>query len=164
MDKKINFEEVETFLNKQSTATKIYIGADSERYSVDNRWYADYTLAIVVHIDGKHGCKVFGEVQTEPDYDSRADRPSIRLMNEVFKVAELYQKLIVLAGNKNIEVHLDINPDPSYNSNSIIQQAVGYIRGVCNVDPVVKPKAFAASYCADRLKEILDQSQVEFVR
>jgi predicted RNase H-related nuclease YkuK (DUF458 family) len=32
---------------------------------------------------------------------------------------------------------------------------VGYIRGVCNVIPMVKPRAFAASYAADRLKEVL---------
>jgi predicted RNase H-related nuclease YkuK (DUF458 family) len=42
-----------------------------------------------------------------------------------------------------------------HNSSIVIQQAVGYIRGVCNVEPKVKPQAFAASYAADRLKEIL---------
>ena len=155
MIKPINLEEVKTFLSNQGPKTKIYIGADSERYSKNSVWYADYTLAIVVHIDGKHGCKVFGEVQTELDYDARASRPSMRLMNEVYKVAELYHKIVDSIGEKEVEIHLDINPDPNYNSSLIIQQAVGYIRGVCNVEPVVKPKAFAASYCADRLKEIL---------
>jgi predicted RNase H-related nuclease YkuK (DUF458 family) len=76
-------------------------------------------------------------------------------MTEVYKVAELYHKIVDSIGEKEVEIHLDINPDPNYNSSLIIQQAVGYIRGVCNVEPVVKPKAFAASYCADRLKEIL---------
>lgn len=155
MIKPINLEEVKTFLSNQGPKTKIYIGADSERYSKNSVWYADYTLAIVIHIDGKHGCKVFGEVQTELDYDARASRPSMRLMNEVYKVAELYHKIVDSIGEKEVEIHLDINPDPNYNSSLIIQQAVGYIRGVCNVEPVVKPKAFAASYCADRLKEIL---------
>jgi predicted RNase H-related nuclease YkuK (DUF458 family) len=37
----------------------------------------------------------------------------------------------------------------------VIQQAVGYIKGTCNVIPMVKPNAFAASYAADRLKEVL---------
>lgn len=155
MIKPINLEEVKTFISNQGPKTKIYIGADSERYSKDNTWYADYTLAIVVHVDGKHGCKVFGEVHTELDYDAKASRPSMRLMNEVYKVAELYHKIVDSIGEKEVEIHLDINPDPNYNSSMIIQQAVGYIRGVCNVEPVVKPKAFAASYCADRLKEIL---------
>jgi len=155
MIKPINLEEVKTFLSNQGPKTKIYIGADSERYSKNHVWYADYTLAIVVHIDGKHGCKVFGEVQTEIDYDAKASKPSMRLMTEVYKVAELYHKIVESIGEKEVEIHLDINPDPNYNSSLIIQKAVGYIRGVCNVEPVVKPKAFAASYCADRLKEIL---------
>lgn len=152
--KKINIQEVKEFIDLQGPNTKIYIGADSTRYKKHQEWYADYTLAIVVHIDGRHGCKIFGEVQTERDYDQKSNRPSIRLMNEVYKVAELYQKLVDVIGDKNVEIHLDINPDERYNSSMVIQQAVGYIKGVCNVIPMVKPNAFAASYCADRFKDI----------
>lgn len=155
MRKKLNIQEVKNFIEHQSSQTKIYIGADSERYRKDNVWYADYTLAIVIHIDGCHGCKIFGEVHTEIDYDHKASRPSLRLMNEVYKVAELYQKIADVIGDRDVEIHLDINPDEHYNSSVIIQQAVGYIRGVCNIEPVVKPNAFAASYAADRLKELL---------
>lgn len=155
MRKKLDIEEVRAFIESQSPETKIYIGADSERYKVNGKWYADYTLAVVVHIDGCHGCKIFGEVQTEVDYDAKASRPALRLMSEVYKVAEMYQKLIDVIGDRNVEIHLDINPDEHFNSSIVIQQAVGYIRGVCNVIPLVKPNAFAASYAADRLKELL---------
>jgi predicted RNase H-related nuclease YkuK (DUF458 family) len=155
MRKKLDIEAVKEFIEKQTPQTKIYIGADSERYKSGKVWYADYTLAVVVHIDGCHVCKIFGEVQSEIDYDAKASRPSTRLMNEVYKVAELYQKLIDVIGDREVQIHLDINPDEKHNSNIVIQQAVGYIRGVCNVIPMVKPKAFAASYAADRLKEVL---------
>ena len=155
MRRKLDIEEVRAFIESQSPETKIYIGADSERYKVNGKWYADYTLAVVVHIDGCHGCKIFGEVQTEVDYDAKASRPALRLMSEVYKVAEMYQKLIDVIGDRNVEIHLDINPDEHFNSSIVIQQAVGYIRGVCNVIPLVKPNAFAASYAADRLKELL---------
>lgn len=155
MRKKLDINAVKDFINQQSPSTKIYIGADSERYKSGGKWYADYTLAVVVHIDGCHGCKIFGEVQTEVDYDYKASRPSMRLMNEVYKVAELYQKLVDVIGDREVQIHLDINPDERHNSNIVIQQAVGYIRGVCNVVPMVKPRAFAASYAADRLKEVL---------
>jgi predicted RNase H-related nuclease YkuK (DUF458 family) len=155
MNKSINIDEVKAFIDAQSPETKIYIGADSERIKRNDKWVADYTLAIVVHIDGRHGCKIFGEVQTEIDYDAKASRPATRLMNEVYKVAELYQKLVDVIGDREVQIHLDINPDEHYNSSIVIQQAVGYIRGVCNVVPMVKPKAFAASYAADRLKELL---------
>ena len=153
--KKLDINEVKAFIEMQSPETKIYIGADSERYRRNNKWYADYTLAIVVHVDGCHGCKIFGEVQTELDYDAKASKPSMRLMNEVYKVAELYQKIADVIGEKEVQIHLDINPDILYNSSVVIQQAVGYIKGTCNVVPMVKPNAFAASYAADRLKEVL---------
>jgi predicted RNase H-related nuclease YkuK (DUF458 family) len=153
--KKIDIEHVKNFIASQSPETKIYIGADSERYKRDGKWYADYTLAIVVHIDGCHGCKIFGEVHTENDYDRKNSKPSLRLMTEVYKVAELYHKIMDVIENREVQIHLDINPDIRYNSSIVIQQAVGYIKGTCNIVPMVKPKAFAASYAADRLKEVL---------
>ena len=153
--RKINLEEVKTFIENQSLETKIYLGCDSERVMVNNVWHADYITAIVVHINGNNGCKIFGEVQTEIDYDRKASKPSIRLMNEVYKVAEVYQKIVDVIGDRDVEIHLDINPSDKHNSSIVIQQAVGYIKGMCNVIPMVKPKAFAASYAADRLKEVL---------
>ena len=155
MDRKLDIEKVKAFIEAQSPETKIYLGADSARYKNNGNWYADYTIAVVVHIDGCHGCKIFGEVQTEIDYDRKASKPSIRLMNEVYKVAEVYQKIVDVIGDRNVEIHLDINPSDKHNSSIVIQQAVGYIKGMCNVIPLVKPKAFAASYAADRLKEVL---------
>lgn len=155
MRKRLDIQEIKSFIESQSPETKIYLGADSERYKNNGKWYADYTIAVVVHIDGCHGCKIFGEVQTELDYDAKNSKPSMRLMNEVYKVADLYQKIVDVVGDRHVEIHLDINPDERHNSSIVIQQAVGYIKGMCNVVPMVKPKAFAASYAADRLKELL---------
>ena len=157
--RKINIDEVKAFIDSQGPNTKIYLGADSERINMGDAWYADYTLAIVVHMDGKHGCKVFGEVVRERDYDQRKDKPSMRLMNEVYKVSELFQNLADVLEDRQVEVHLDINPNMLYGSSCVVQQAIGYIRGTCNVIPMVKPKAFAASYAADRLKEILSNQR-----
>ena len=150
--RKINIKEVSDFINSQSLETKIYLGCDSERFRMNGVWYADYILAIVVHIDGKHGCKLFGEVVRERDYDQRKDRPSTRLMTEVYKVSELYLKLDEVLNGRDVEVHLDINPDEDHGSSCVLNQAIGYIKGTCNVVPLVKPDAFAASYAADRLK------------
>ncbi len=154
----MNLDEVKQFIINQSPSTKIYIGADSERFKIGNKWYADYTLAVVVHIDGCHGCKIFGEVHRELDYDQKKNKPSIRLMNEVYKVSELFQSLIDVLEERHVEVHLDINPNEMYGSSCVVQQAIGYIKGTCNVVPMVKPKAFAASYAADRLKHVLAQA------
>ena len=153
--KEMNIEEVKNYINAQTPETRVYIGADSERFMVDNVWHADYTLAVVVHIDGKRGCKIFGEIQRERDFDQQRNKPRMRLMNEVYKVAELYMKLADVLEDRHVEVHLDINPDEHHGSSCVISEATGYIRGMCNVVPMVKPNAFAASYAADRLKEIM---------
>lgn len=156
--KKLNLEEVKAFIEAQSSDTKIYLGADSERFEIKGVWYADYTLAVVIHIDGCHGCKVFGEIHRERDYDQKKSKPSMRLMNEVYKVADLFHSLADVLEDREVEVHLDINPNELYGSSCVVQQAIGYIKGTCNVVPMVKPKAFAASYAADRLKFVLAEA------
>jgi len=150
----INLDEVREFITSQSPETKVYIGCDSERFKMDGVWYADYILAVVVHIDGKHGCKLFGEVQRERDYDQKVSRPRFRLMNEAYKLSELYLKLADVLEDRYVEIHLDINPSEKHGSYCALQEAIGYIRGTCNVVPMVKPNAFAASYAADRYKSL----------
>jgi len=150
--RKLDLDEVREFIEAQSPETKIYIGCDSERMKIDKVWYADYITAIVVHINGNNGCKLFGEVVRERDYDQKQSRPRYRLMNEVYKVSELYLRLADVLVDRNVEVHLDINPNEMTGSSCVINEAIGYIKGTCNVIPLVKPQAFAASYAADRLK------------
>ena len=151
--KKLNLEEVKAFIDAQSPETKIYLGVDSERFNLAGTWYADYITAIVVHIDGCHGCKIFGEIIREKDYEKARNKPRLRLMNEVYKVADMYLELAAIIEN-DIEVHLDINPNMMYNSSVVVNEAIGYIKGMCNVIPLVKPNAFAASYAADRFKSL----------
>lgn len=154
--REFDLELVREYIRNSSETTKVYIGADSERYCrKDGTWAADYTVAVVIHRDGSRGCKVFGKLDTEVDYDRRKDRPSLRLMNEVYRASQMYLDLIESIGDRHCEVHLDINPDEMHGSSCVIQQATGYIRGLCGFTPQVKPEAFAASYAADRLKEIL---------
>ena len=150
--KKLNLEEVREFIETQTPESKIYLGCDSERFKVGKEWYADYVMAIVIHINGNNGCKIFGEVTREKDYDQKQNKPRYRLMNEVYKVSEMYLKLADILEERIVEVHLDINPEEMHGSNCVINEAIGYIRGTCNVIPMVKPNAFAASYAADRFK------------
>ena len=155
MFKKMDLDEVKHHISHTSDNTRIYIGVDSERIMIDGVWYADYTTAVVVHKDGNNGCKIFGDVTRERDYDSKMNRPSFRLMNEVYKASQLYLDLYDCFDDRHVEVHLDINPDEMHGSSCVLNQAIGYIRGTCNIIPMIKPDAFAASYAADRLKEIL---------
>lgn len=152
--KKLDLNHVTEFIQAQTPETRIYLGCDSERIRIDGRWYADYVLAIVVHINGNNGCKIFGEVQREPVWDQKVSKPAMRLMTEVYKTSELYLKLADVLEGRDVEVHLDINPNEHYGSSCVVQQAIGYIKGTCNVIPFVKPNAWAASYAADRFKSL----------
>lgn len=156
--KKLDITEVRDYINSQSQDSKIYIGADSESFFIGRELWADFTLAIVVHRDGKHGCKVFGEVHRERVYDTRKDRPALRLMAEVYKLAELFQRLQDVLVDRDIEIHLDMSRDKRCGSSCVVEQAIGYVRGVCGVEPRTKPQAWAASSCADRLKLILESN------
>ena len=155
MRKAIDIDEVKTFIMAQSPETKVYIGGDSERFLLGKDWYADYIMVVVVHINGNNGCKIFGEVVRERDWDQKRDKPRMRLMNEVYKIAELYLKLHDVLEDREVQVHLDINPNEMHGSSCVINEAVGYIKGMCNVIPMVKPRAFAASYAADRYKSYM---------
>jgi uncharacterized protein len=153
--KELNIEEVKAFINAQTPETKVYLGADSERFQINGVWYADYITVVVVHKNGKNGCKVFGGIVRERDYDQQKDKPRMRLMNEVMKVCQLYLELEDVFGDREVEIHIDINPNKEHGSSCVINEAVGYVKGMCNVVPMVKPYGWAASYCADRYKDAI---------
>lgn len=150
----MDIDEVREYIRSTSQNSKIYIGCDSERFRHKDSWYADYASVVVIHIDGKHGCKIFGRITRELDYDRKVSRPAMRLMNEAYKVQELYSQLQEVIGKRFCELHLDINPDERYGSSCAVTQAIGYIMGTCNMKPKIKPQSFAASIAADRFKEI----------
>lgn len=152
---RIDVQEVKDYISKQSAETKIYFGADSERILVDGNWYVDYLLVIAVHIDGKHGAKVFGQIERERDFDKKLDRPKLRLMTEVYKIAELYIQFAEFLEERHVEIHLDLNPLPVHGSSCATSEAIGFVKGMCGKEPIVKPHSWCASICADRLKDIL---------
>ena len=154
MRRRLNLDEVRQYIENTSASSRIYIGADSERHRRHGIWWADYATVVVVHIDGNRGAKVFGDIVTERDYDQSKDKPRMRLMNEVMKAAQLYLDLEEAIGDRECEVHIDINPDHKHGSSCVISEAVGYIKGMTGVTPRVKPCAWAASIAADKFPEL----------
>lgn len=142
-------EEMVDMLVDLTTDTKIYLGCDSVRFRSDGRWYARYATVAIVHMNGKNGCRIFSSRSVEPDYDLKKNRPSLRLMNEVMKVCELYTQLAPFIDEYEVEIHLDVNTDPVHGSNCVATQAAGYVLGVTGIEPKLKPDSFAASYGAD---------------
>jgi predicted RNase H-related nuclease YkuK (DUF458 family) len=154
---RIDFDEVAAYLKTMPEGTKIYFGSDSERIRLeDGTWVVDYLLVMVIHEGGNKGAKVFGEIQRDRDYDRDLSRPKNRLMTEVYKISELFLRLKDLTYDFETEVHLDINPSIKHGSSVAVKEAVGYIRGLCMLEPVIKPHSWAASNCADALRRLMN--------
>lgn len=154
MSKKINAEEIQHFLEKCGPDTKIYFGADSEVIKVHGQKYFDVTVVVVIHIDGCKGCKVFAEISRHKDQDQVSGKPFTRMMKEAECVSELHTRLKDLFYDYEISIHLDISDRKTSGSSVAAQAAVGFVKGMTQVEPVLKPLAYAASYAADRAPDL----------
>lgn len=151
-------EEIFNLLLSVSSSTRVYLGCDSVAYKKGRRpdgtpiWYGKFATVLIVHIDGKRGCRIFRHVDHEIVFDNKKNRPQDRLMKEVYRTAALYRQVRGLIDGFETEIHLDINPNKEHGSSCVISQATGYILGTTGIDPKsvkVKPDAFAASFGAD---------------
>ena len=142
-------EELVNLLITLNSNTKIYLGCDSVRYHKEDKTFAKFATVLIVHKNGSEGCRIFSDISYEPDYDLRANRPKMRMINEARKVCELYTQVAPLIDEFEIEIHLDINSDPMHGSHCAAQEAAGYILGMTGIVPKLKPHGFAASYGAD---------------
>lgn len=148
-------DDIKTFLLDEPEESKIYVGVDSESYLNKNKVrMATYYSVVVIHKNGHNGCKIFGHKTTERDYSTDKKKPTRRLMQEVYMASALYLELAEAFGEREVEIHLDLNPSSRHASNLIVEQAVGYIKGSCNVVPFIKPDAWCASSVADKLLRI----------
>ena len=149
---KIDIDELTEFIATQNDETKVYVGCDSFRRKNKGVWFAHYTTVVVVHMNGRNGCRVFGYIDSERDYDQKKSAPAMRLMNEVYRAVAMLEKIMPAIGNKAVELHLDLNPDKKHGSSCVVSQAIGYVRGVSGIDPKVKPEGWAATHCADHFR------------
>jgi predicted RNase H-related nuclease YkuK (DUF458 family) len=149
--------QIQDFIRAESPTSKIFIGCDSEAYSFKGERMADYYLVVVVHINGRNGCKIFGDKITERDYSKDKRKPTFRLMNEVYKASALYLELADAIGEREVEIHLDLNPDKRFASNLVLEQAIGYVKGTCNVIPLVKPDSWVATHVADKMLKVVNK-------
>jgi len=150
----MNLDEVRSFIQSQSLESKVFIGCDSEVFKRNDKWMINYYSVVVIHIDRHRGCKIFGQKTTEIDYTKNKKKPFYRLMQEVYKASELYLTLADVIDPREVEVHLDLNPSKKHISNQIVEQAIGYIKSTCNVVPMIKPNAWAATSVADKFLKI----------
>ena len=143
--KPLNLEKIKEFIATTTPETGIYVGCDSRRHKRGKKWFASYARVVIVHMDSSKGCKVYGDIITLPDYG----QTRLRLMQEVYFATEIAQELSKVVEERPFEVHLDINPSPLHKSNVAMKEAMGYVRGMLNIEAKVKPNATAASTAAD---------------
>lgn len=150
----LDIEALKEYVRNSSPTTVFYIGCDSERFREKGKWFADHAIAVVAHIDGCHGAKVFGEIRRMVDFDQKMNRPFNRMMQEAIFVTDTYLSLKDVLEDREYELHLDINPDVKWGSNCAHAAAVGYVKGMTGTTPKAKPHAWAASFAADRLSQL----------
>ena len=142
-------------IKASSPTSSIYVGCDSVRFKkkVRNKTqcFARYATVVVLHMDSSHGCKLFYKEDILPDYGRKTESLVNRLIQEATFAIEATQAIAPYIGDRQFEVHLDINAHEQHASNKAASQACGYVLGVTGINPKIKPDAFAAMFAADRI-------------
>lgn len=135
-------------IRKASSESTVYVGCDSIRYSEgkhpNKKWFAKYSTVVVLHVDSKHGGKIFHHTVTEPDYGSLR----VRLLREVQFTIDAAECIAPHLNGKKLEIHLDINDDPKHASSIVIKEAIGWVQSMGYVAKG-KPDGWAATHAAD---------------
>ncbi len=105
---------------------------------------------IIVHKDSSKGCSLFKNAVVMQDWGSDKS-PKQRLLNEVMFAVNATLEVRDIIGERDYEVHLDINPNKRYKSFVAVKEALGYVMGNLGIEAKIKPNAFAAMHAADHL-------------
>lgn len=143
--------EIKEYLDEAPENSKIYLGSDSIKYKKGRGFYARYAIILVVHLAQKNGCKIFHYIERERIHGKGTGALRFRLMNECYKVSELYLKFADILEAFDVEVHLDLNSNPAYASNIVVKEATSYILGITGKKAIIKPCSIIASHAADHL-------------
>ena len=140
-------EEAKQAILDSSPQSSVYIGCDSIRIRKNKQWYAKYSTVIIVHMDSKRGCKLFHESVDMPDFGNLKQR----LLNEVQMAVMAATEIVDVLGDRHMEIHLDINPNPKHKSSVAVKEALGWVKGSLGLDAKIKPHSFAATHAADHV-------------
>jgi uncharacterized protein len=122
---------------------KVCIGTDSQVKGKET----EFATVIVFIRKGKGG---FMYINNEITLQKMSIKQ--RMLTEVAKSIEVAYELckIFTVYNVDMEVHADINTNPSFKSNDALKEAMGYIMGM-GFAFKAKPEAFASSSCANKV-------------
>lgn len=120
---------------------RMYVGTDSQ--NVGSRTI--YATVIVLHYGNSGGHVIYRKTSVPKIKDKFT-----KLWNEVQDSVELAQYLEANGIEKPAYIDLDFNPDPRYQSNTVLRAALGYVESL-GFSPRCKPDAVSASYIADKI-------------
>lgn len=122
---------------------KVCIGTDSCVHGLQVEF-----ATVIVFLRVKHGAFMLIHNSNQNKKMSLKER----MITEVGKSVDIAYSIcdILDEFHVDLEVHADINTDPSFRSNEALKEAMGYILGMGFVFKA-KPDAFASSYCADKV-------------
>jgi predicted RNase H-related nuclease YkuK (DUF458 family) len=128
-----------------SESSSVYIGCDSLVYTKKGKNLVKYSVVIILHLDSKHGGRIFHETKEFPNYGNLKQR----LLKETEIAIDTVLEIIDVIGNRKLSVHLDLNASPEHKSNIAVREALGWVKGATGIDAQIKPGAWAASNAAD---------------
>ena len=137
---------VEETIQRETAAghkLKVCIGTDSQVIGEEAHF-----ATVIVFLREKRGGFMF----ISNDKTLRKMSIRERMILEVGRSVEVAYSLCTLLDlyDVELEVHADINTDPSFESNTALKEAMGYILSMGFVFKA-KPDAFASSSCADKV-------------
>jgi uncharacterized protein len=141
-----NFEEIKQAIKESPSDSSIYIGADSKVYTAKGVSMVAYVTVIILHFGSSKGAKIFKSYRNDRHYGELR----LRLMTEVYDAIEAGMQIVDVVGDRNLEIHLDINRGKIHKSSVLVKEATGYVMGTLGIEPKLKPDSFAASSVADR--------------
>ena len=122
---------------------KVCIGTDSQVKGIDT----EFATVIVFLRERSGGFMFIHNERTTQKFSIKE-----RMLVEVAKSIEIAYELCDLftVYEVDMEVHADINTNPSFKSNEALREAMGYILGM-GFAFKAKPEAFASSSCANKV-------------
>jgi uncharacterized protein len=123
---------------------KVCIGSDSQVHNEQIEF-----ATVIVFLREKRGGFMY--ILNESIHNNNMSLKE-RMITEVSKSVDIAYKLCDLLDKYHValEVHADINTDPTFKSNVALKEAMGYIMGM-GYTFKAKPDAFASSCCADKV-------------
>jgi predicted RNase H-related nuclease YkuK (DUF458 family) len=139
-------EEVRQMLMKENECgydLKVCIGTDSQCKGKE----IEFATVIVFIRKGKGGFMYICNERTKRKLTIKE-----RMLEEVARSIDIAFRLcdLFIAFDIDMEVHADINTNPTFKSNDALKEAMGYIMGMGFVFKA-KPHAFASSSCANKI-------------